>query len=106
MVLLSANIHYSQYTKFVDVLADFTALVATPWAAADKGACGQCVAVSYTTDSGLERTVYAMTVDATGGYFNLDKSGFAGLAGYDSFAAGTLVGGAVTVGIEKCLRAA
>ncbi|KAJ4393848.1 hypothetical protein N0V93_003063 [Gnomoniopsis smithogilvyi] len=94
------------YTKFVDVLGKYTALIATPWAAADKSACGQCVAVSYTTTSGLKRTVYAVTVDATGGYFNLDKAGFAGLDGYDGFAAGTLVGSAVTVPLEKCLRAA
>lgn len=95
-----------QYTKFVDVLADYTALIATPWAATDKNACGQCVAVTYTNTAGTKRTVYAVTVDSTGGYFNLDKAGFAGLDGYGSFAAGTLVGSAVTVPIEKCKRAA
>lgn len=80
-------------------------MIATPWAGVDKSACGQCVAVSY-TDAGYTRTVYAVTVDATGGYFNLDKAGFAGLGGYDAFAAGTLTGSAVTVPIEKCMRVA
>lgn len=80
-------------------------MVATPWAAVDKSACGQCVAVSY-TEEGFTRMVYAVTVDATGGYFNLDKSGFAGLGGYDAFAAGTLIGSAATVPLENCRRAA
>lgn len=97
---------HSQYTKFVDVLADYTGLLATPWAGVDKSACGQCVAVTYTNESGETRTVYAVTVDATGGYFNLDKASFAGLDGYGSFAAGTLVGSALTVPIEKCKRQA
>lgn len=100
------SIPHHQYTRFVDVLADYTSLIATPWAADDKSACGQCVEVSYTNANGTTRKVYGLTVDATGGYFNFDKAGFAGLDGYGSFAAGTLRGSANTVDISKCLRAA
>lgn len=87
------------------MLADYYSVIATPWAAQDKNACGQCVALTYTNEEGEKRKVYAVTVDATGGYFNVDKAGFAGLGGYGSFAAGTLSGEAETVDIKKCKRA-
>lgn len=94
-----------QYPKFVDVLADYYSIIATPWAANDKNACGQCVEITYTNANGIKRKVYGITVDSTGGYFNLDKAGFAGLNGYGSFAGGTLHGSAKAVDIAKCQRA-
>ncbi|CAN8101081.1 unnamed protein product [Discula destructiva] len=101
----ATNNFFKDYTKFVDVLADYTSIIATPDAANDKGQCGQCVAVSYTNAAGKKRTVYAVTVDSTAGFYNLDKAGFAGLDGYGSFAAGTLKGDAVPVDIKHCRRA-
>lgn len=62
------------------------------------------MAITYTNAAGIERTINALTVDSTEGYFNLDKAGFAGLDGYGSFAAGTLIASAETVPIEDCVR--
>lgn len=87
------------------MLADYYSIIATPFAADDKSACGQCIEVTYTNADGEKRKVYGVTVDSTEGYFNFDQAGFAGLDGYGSFAAGTLQGQAKTVDIAKCARA-
>lgn len=95
----------SQYEYFVDVLKDYYSIIATPWAADDKNACGQCVEVTYTNAAGEKRKVYGVTVDSTGGYFNLDQAGFAGLDGRAAFDAGTLQTTTKTVDLQKCRRA-
>lgn len=61
--------------------------------------------VTYTNAAGEKRKVYGVTVDSTGGYFNFDQAGFAGLDGRGSFDAGTLQATAKTVDLEKCRRA-
>ncbi|POS76763.1 hypothetical protein DHEL01_v204853 [Diaporthe helianthi] len=93
------------YEYFVDVLEDYYSVIATPLAATDKGACGSCVEVTYTNPAGEKRKVYGVTVDSTGGFYNFDQVGFAGLDGRGSFNAGTLQATAKTVGLEKCRRA-
>ncbi|KKY38389.1 putative allergenic cerato-platanin asp f13 [Diaporthe ampelina] len=94
-----------EYEYFVDVLEDYYSIIATPWAADNKTACGQCVEVTYTNAAGEKRKVYGVTVDSTGGYFNFDQAGFAGLDGRASFDAGTLQATATTVDLQKCRRA-
>ncbi|CAG8961350.1 hypothetical protein HYFRA_00013811 [Hymenoscyphus fraxineus] len=96
----------NNYTYFIDVLSDYYSVIATPLVTAeDKTACGSCVQVTYVTDAGEKNRVYGVTVDGTGGYYNFDKAGFAGLGGRESFNKGTLNVTAETVDIKKCERA-
>ncbi|CAG8958722.1 hypothetical protein HYFRA_00011565 [Hymenoscyphus fraxineus] len=100
--------HYfnkEKYVYFIDVLSDYYSIIASPLVTAtDKSACGTCVEVTYTTDAGEKNKVYGVTVDGTGGYYNFDLAGYAGLGGREPFNKGTLQVKTKTVDLKKCER--